>query len=89
MTYLIEHDIRMPCACAAARAKASWNGGASVAPPCSISSPIRSMRAFTLTACVRSIGEGKSPAVRERDADRRAPKRPKSFCAFDCRLHQL
>ena len=85
MTYLVEHDIRMPVRRRmAVRARASWNGGASVARPCSISSPIRSMRASTLTACVRSRGESKSQAVRERDADRRAPKRPKSFCTIGC-----
>ena len=84
MTYLVEHDIRMPVRRRDGAGKGELEWRRPVARPCSISSPIRSMRASTLTACVRSRGESKSQAIRERDADRRAPTRPKSFCTIGC-----
>jgi hypothetical protein len=84
MTYLIEHDIRMPVRLrgGAGKGELEWRR---VSRPALLNLfAIRSMRASTLTACVRSRSEGKSPAIRRRDADRRAPKRPKSFCAISC-----
>jgi hypothetical protein len=88
MTYLVEHDIRMPVRLRGGPGKGEleWRrvNRATLARPCSISSPIRSMRAFTPMACARSRGAGSSPAVRERGADRRAPERPKFSCTINC-----
>ena len=85
MTYLVEHDIRMPVRRrgGAGKGELEWRRVSRPTLLNLFANPLLT-RASTLTACVRSRSADKSPAARERDADRRAPKRPKSSCPIGC-----
>jgi hypothetical protein len=84
MTYLVEHDIRMPARLRSGVAKGELEWRRVNRPTLLnlFANPIYA--GVYAMACARSRSAGSSPAVRGQDADRRAPKKPKSFCTIGC-----